>query len=165
MDPELILKASKGKASGHLVVSALTALLGGWLAQKSPIAGWACVAFGVAGTMISAFILFTDRVYLRLTAHGLESHNLFRTNKYAWGDFLSIGMRKVKWGRVIAFTVVDKNVDLWFGVNPPEGNPSPEGWIMNNYDLTLEALFEILVEWHARYKPPIKSKVVHEYSI
>lgn len=151
MQQELVYPASRAKALPLLAGCAAFVALGIFILEKDPLVGWITTIFFGLGIPMSLFMLFSRRMYLRLTADGFEMASLFNTKMIRWNDVEGFRIGRVRNVKMIAIVYKPGYKDQKVLRRVASSLAGMEGAIPNSYAVSLDKLLAILNEWHARF--------------
>ena len=152
MGDTLTFVASRRKASLVLILSIGFVALGVWLTPEWPFLGWLSVAFFGLGIPVSLLILLLpNSTYLRLDEEGFEMGSIIRKQKYQWTDVDDFHIRSIYGARMIAIIFNTEYRKQRFARSVAATLSGLEAAIANQYNATLEQIFEALSTWKQRH--------------
>ena len=151
MQNEIIYPASRVKALLLLFACIAFVAMGIFLSKQEPLVGWAGVAIFGLGLPTSLLMLFSNKVYLRLSAQGFEIGSLFGTKLILWGEVERFYIGAVKGTKMIAIVYRPGYSEQQVLRTISSSLTGIESAIPNSYTASLEEILKTLNEWHARY--------------
>jgi hypothetical protein len=155
MQKELIYPASRRKALLLLVGCIAFFALGIFVLKKDPLVGWITAIFFGLGIPLSILMLFSKRVYLKLTADGFEMASLFNKQMIRWSDVDGFRLGQVRNVKMIAIVYEPDYKGQKMLRKVSASLAGMEGAIPNSYVVSPDALLPTLNEWHARFAKKI----------
>jgi hypothetical protein len=148
----VVLRSRHEKALWFLLGALLLLMpVGAAMIWEGKLFGWLILAFGVMIVCRSAAQLFCPWLYyLRVSSDGFELHGLFRTRRYRWSDVEQFYVGNLGRLNVIRmrYAASFEPRSIWRFLEGALGEQH-EGAIVDQYDLSREALAEYLNRWKA----------------
>lgn len=151
MQQELVYPASRKKALGLLAGCIAFFTLGIFIIKKDPLVGWITALFFGLGIPLSILMLFSRKVYLRLTVDGFEMASLFNKQSIRWSDVDGFRIGQIRNVKMIAIVYRPDYKDQKMLRKVSSSLAGMEGAIPNSYAVSQDALLATLNEWHARF--------------
>ena len=105
-------------------------------------------------------MLFSKKVYLKLTPDGFETASLFNKQATRWSDVDGFRLGQTRYVKMIAIVYRPGYKEQQMLRKVSSALAGMEGAIPNSYSVSLESLLATLNEWHARFarkSPPSSS--------
>lgn len=148
LHPEsLVLRPSKKKFVGLLMISAGFVVTGLWLLQNgdiSPTLGWVCVAFFGLGTVVGVATLLPGAAYLRLEPEGFTMCSLYRSAFYRWSDVSEFVVGRVGMQSMVMFEYSSQRTDAATLRAVNAALFGHQAALPDTYGMTHEALVDLL---------------------
>jgi hypothetical protein len=151
MDQTMRFPASKKKAAVLLAGSICFVLLGYWVRDESPFAGWACMLFFGLGIPVSLFMAFSKKMYLLLDSQGFEIASPVTTARIGWQDVVGFDLVSVSGAKMIAIHYREGYEKQRLLRSATSAVSGLEGAIGNAYAASLPEILHSLRDWHRRF--------------
>jgi hypothetical protein len=143
----LILRPKKAKTIQLILLSLMFCVGGWWMISRGETFGWVALIFFGLGFLIGLVMLLPNASQLKLTPEGFEVTALFRKRFTKWDEVTLFRVGAIN-GQVMV--VFDYTAAHQSQPNAKRFSKTMAGWegaVSNQYDITPEALADLLNEW------------------
>lgn len=153
----LILRPSKWKAIGLLLICTIFALLGIRMGLSGEWIGYLCAAFFGLGVPVSILQFLPGASFLRIDAEGLTTRTMFRESHVPWNivdQFFVVGMKQsgLTVHRMVGFNYRPEYDQRRTSRQIAETISGCEGGLPDTYGMKAEDLAALLNECLLRYQ-------------
>jgi hypothetical protein len=147
----MTFKVSRFKLFLALTFFALMFVVGFYADDESKLVRWFMSITGALGLFCAIWVLFSKRVFLKLTPGGFEVGAIFKMEYIRWTEVTGFRIDRLNGAKVIAIDFTPEHMKKQALRQAGARFLGMGGYLFSFYPESTEQLLQHLNEWHAQY--------------